>query len=305
MSTLSPVETAKKLAAYKAVDEHFPPHARFVGIGSGSTVVYVVERISQLPREVTDGITFIPTGYQSRELIIRAGLRMGSVDMVPELDVAFDGADEVDPFLNCVKGGGGCLFQEKLVAVVARRFVVVADYRKISPSLSTLYTPGIPIEVLPPAAPYVLSRLLALGSVSPTLRSGGTSKAGPCVTDNGNFIIDAPFPDGFIPPPKSPLSSPRKCISPLPSSAAVDAGAQSGGERVGGSDILGKEEGHPGAAVGMGVGTNEKVEELAKVLKGIVGVVEHGIFWAGDRKPIMAYFGMKDGSVKVRGSHHA
>lgn len=120
------VESAKRLAAYRAVDEHFPPHARHIGIGSGSTVVYVVERIAQLSREITDPIVFVPTGYQSRELILRAGLKLGSIDMHTELEVAFDGADEVDPYLNCIKGGGACLFQEKLVAVCAKKFVVVA-----------------------------------------------------------------------------------------------------------------------------------------------------------------------------------
>lgn len=131
------VESAKRLAAYRAVDEHFPPHARHIGIGSGSTVVYVVERIAQLPREITDPIVFVPTGYQSRELILRAGLKLGSIDMHTELEVAFDGADEVDPYLNCIKGGGACLFQEKLVAVCAKKFVVVAG-TLFPPSLCTL-----------------------------------------------------------------------------------------------------------------------------------------------------------------------
>lgn len=313
------VESAKRLAAYRAVDEHFPAHARYIGIGSGSTVVYVVERIAQLSREVTDQILFVPTGYQSRELILRAGLKLGSIDMHTELEVAFDGADEVDPYLNCIKGGGACLFQEKLVAVCAKKFVVVAgecalfglmgvidggvDYRKLSPSLSTHYAPGIPIEVVPPAATFVLARLRTLGAVAPAIRMGGLAKAGPCITDNGNFIIDAPFPDGFIPAPSSRFS-PSKSISPTSSAVAIDAGAvQRGGERVGGLELLGKEGGHPGAAVGMGVGGNGKVEELAKVLKGIVGVVEHGVFWAGDRKPVMAYFGMEDGKVETRVLH--
>lgn len=174
------------------------------------------------------------------------------------------------------------------------------DHRKLSPSLSTHYAPGIPIEVVPAAAKYVLGRLASLGAVNPTVRMGGPSKAGPCITDNGNFIVDAPFPDGFIPAPSSPLSHPRKPLSPR-LSALVDAGAiERGGERVGGVDILGKEGGHPGAAVGMGVGSNEKVEELARALKSIVGVVEHGIFWSGDRRPIVAYFGMEDGRVEVK-----
>lgn len=179
------------------------------------------------------------------------------------------------------------------------------DYRKLSPSLSTHYAPGIPIEVVPPAATYVLARLTALGAVAPAIRMGGASKAGPCITDNGNFIIDAPFPDGFIPSSSSSSRlSPSKSISPTSSSIAIDASAvKMGGERVGGLELLGKEGGHPGAAVGMGVGGNEKVEDLARVLKGIVGVVDHGVFWSGDRKPLMAYFGMEDGKVETRILH--
>lgn len=90
-TTISAVESAKQLAAYRAVDEHFPATARHVGIGSGSTVVYVVDRIAQLPRDRTDHVIFVPTGYQSRELILKAGLRLGSIDMTVELDVVFDG----------------------------------------------------------------------------------------------------------------------------------------------------------------------------------------------------------------------
>ncbi|KAI5787148.1 ribose 5-phosphate isomerase A [Geopyxis carbonaria] len=300
----STVDSAKRQAAYRAVDEHFPASARNIGIGSGSTVVHVVDRIAQLPREKTDHVTFVPTGYQSRELIIKAGLRLGNIDLVSDLDVVFDGADEVDPFLNCIKGGGACLFQEKLVAITGRKLIIVADHRKLSPSLSTHWAAGIPIEVVPPAASHVLARLTALGAASPQIRMGGSAKAGPVITDNGNFIIDAPFPDGFIPAASHHMSPPRP-LSPSSSAAAVDAGltAETGAERVGGSDILGKEEGHPGAAVGMGLGVNENVEELARALKAIVGVVEHGIFWAGDRKAAMAYFGMEDGSVSVRGGH--
>ena len=153
---LSPVEEAKREAAYRAVADHFDPSAQYVGIGSGSTVVYVVEAIAAMGPEVTSKITFVPTGFQSRELIVEAGLRLGAIDsLVPLeatqlkvgqatkrvatglqdmgldgeralLDVVFDGADEVDENLNCIKGGGACLFQEKLVAISAKKFICVA-----------------------------------------------------------------------------------------------------------------------------------------------------------------------------------
>lgn len=127
---LTGVDAAKRQAAYYAVDKHLPPTARHVGIGSGSTVVFVVERIAQLPKETTEKMTFYSTGFQSKGLIQAAGLRLGDISDVKEegLDIAFDGADEVDPRLNCIKGGGACLVLEKIVAVCASVFVVVAGW---------------------------------------------------------------------------------------------------------------------------------------------------------------------------------
>ena len=127
------VESAKKSAAYQAVDEHLLPEHRFVGIGSGSTVVYVVDAIKAKGPSFFGPMTFIPTGSQSKGLIRAAGLRLCNLDERPVidgklvgLDVAFDGADEVDDDLNLIKGGGACLFQEKLVAIAAKKFIAVA-----------------------------------------------------------------------------------------------------------------------------------------------------------------------------------
>jgi ribose 5-phosphate isomerase A len=125
------IESAKSLAAYRAVRNHFDPTFRYVGIGSGSTIKYVVEAIAETLRSnpPASPISFIPTGYQSRMVILDAGLTPLAFDHLPHdvvLDVAFDGADEVDDELNCIKGGGACLFQEKLVAQRARTFVCVA-----------------------------------------------------------------------------------------------------------------------------------------------------------------------------------
>jgi len=163
----SAVEEAKWRAAQRAVDEHFSPHFNYVGIGSGTTILYVVEAIKRACEIASGGssaavddsasaasvavkaalqhrrrsslddpahplhhrIRFVPTGFQSREVIRRAGLTPVAFDSLPDdlvLDVAFDGADEVDDELNCIKGGGACLFQEKLVATRARKFVCVA-----------------------------------------------------------------------------------------------------------------------------------------------------------------------------------
>jgi ribose 5-phosphate isomerase A len=136
MATEIPVEASKRRAAYKAVTDHFSPSHRCIGIGSGSTVVYVVQAIAERGPGVTSKMIFIPTGEQSKQLILDAGLPLGSMDTLPRvsgvkgkrisLDVAFDGADEIDEDLNCIKGGGACLLQEKLVATSAKIFVCVA-----------------------------------------------------------------------------------------------------------------------------------------------------------------------------------
>lgn len=132
------VESAKRAAATLAVEKHLHAGHRFVGIGSGSTVVYVVEAIVAKGSEFYGPMTFIPTGSQSAGLIRNAGLRICNLNERPvvlqdgqsptpvPLDVVFDGADEVDEELNLIKGGGACLFQEKLVAIAAKQFVCVA-----------------------------------------------------------------------------------------------------------------------------------------------------------------------------------
>ncbi|KAG5976815.1 hypothetical protein E4U55_007201 [Claviceps digitariae] len=278
-SALPPTELAKQQAAYQAVEDHLLPSYKLVGIGSGSTVVYVVEAIKSKGPEFYASMTFVPTGSQSKGLIKAAGLNMCYVDERPlvggqpvAIDVAFDGADEVDEQLNLIKGGGACLFQEKLVATAARKFIAVADSRKQSPRLCTKWK-TIPIEVLPLAAPDVLRRLRAMGSPSPVVRSGLPSKAGECVTDNGMWIIDAPF---------SPLLLPKDLAS-----------AQDGSS--------------------SGSGGSWEVQALADELIRIPGVVEIGLFYGFNgteaaamgrelqaQKPVAAYFGMPDGRVQVQ-----
>jgi ribose 5-phosphate isomerase A len=194
---MSLIEQAKKYAAYKAVDDHFPSNPSAIGIGSGSTVVYVVDRIKELSKlRDLSRVKFVPTGFQSKQLIVEAGLQLNSVEefSVGDLDVAFDGADEVDSQLNCIKGGGACLFQEKLVSECAKKFVVVCDSRKKSEKLGTSWTKGIPIEVVGIAYKKVMQELYSkLGAKNVILRQGVPAKAGPVVTDNGNFILDADF----------------------------------------------------------------------------------------------------------------
>ncbi|RIA93266.1 ribose-5-phosphate isomerase [Glomus cerebriforme] len=193
---------AKKKAAYKAVDENITSENKIIGIGSGSTIVYVVERILQLKNLLNKECIFIPTSFQSRLLIIEGGLNLGDIDQYSEIDVTIDGADEVDENLNAIKGGGACHLREKLVAEAAKKFIIVADYSKRSTTLGEKWKQGVPIEVIPFAYKRVMNSLKELGCENPILRMA-KAKAGPVISDNGNFIIDAHF--GLIEHPKELL----------------------------------------------------------------------------------------------------
>ncbi|WVR04332.1 ribose-5-phosphate isomerase [Kwoniella sp. DSM 27419] len=205
LPVLPAVEAAKRLAAFAAVDKHVGLQHKVIGVGSGSTVPYVVDRIVAQGLEANKGRVFVPTGFQSKELIIKAGLVLGDVDQYARIDVTIDGADEVDNELNSIKGGGACQLREKVLAEAADTWVIVADYRKNSHVLGTTWTQGIPIEVAPFAYAKVLTNLAQMGSPS-TMPNGkpglslrmGKMKAGPVVSDNGNFIIDAPFPEDMM-----------------------------------------------------------------------------------------------------------
>eukprot|EP00823_Brevimastigomonas_motovehiculus_P007857 TRINITY_DN705_c0_g1_i1.p1 TRINITY_DN705_c0_g1~~TRINITY_DN705_c0_g1_i1.p1 ORF type:complete len:252 (+),score=56.02 TRINITY_DN705_c0_g1_i1:57-812(+) len=192
-SSLDPLESAKKKAAYAAVNE-FVADKQIIGIGSGSTVVYVVQRLAERVKEEKLSIICLPTSFQAKQLIMENKLTLGELNQYPELDITIDGADEVDDNLNLIKGGGGCQLGEKLLAYNSKKMIVVADYRKHSKLLSTSWKKGIPLEVLSTAYVPVLKRLSQLGG-KPSLRICGASgcKAGPVVTDQGNFIIDVDF----------------------------------------------------------------------------------------------------------------
>lgn len=184
------IEKGKKEAAIKAVDENLKENM-VLGIGSGSTVVYAVERIAELNKEKDLNLKCIPTSFQAYQLIIAHGLRLVSLDQYPEIDLDIDGADDIDKDLNLIKGGGGCLVQEKIVASNSKRFIVIADFRKNSQKLGEGYKKGVPIEVISQAYVPIMKKLEKLGG-EPVLRMA-VSKAGPLVSDNGNFIIDADF----------------------------------------------------------------------------------------------------------------
>ncbi len=191
------IDKAKKKAGYAAVDD-FVQDGMILGIGSGSTVVFAVERLIQRVNDEGLKVVCVPTSFQSIQLITNGGLTLGDLSRYPKIDVDIDGADEVDENLNLIKGGGGCQTQEKIVASCADKLVIVADYRKDSKRLGKKWKKGIPISVIPMSYVPVMEKIEKYGG-KPTLRMA-QSKAGPVVDDNGNFVVDADF--GLIKDPK-------------------------------------------------------------------------------------------------------
>eukprot|EP00126_Sphaerothecum_destruens_P011557 Sdes_comp20931_c0_seq2m18361 len=190
----STIETAKRKAAYAAVDNHIKS-GFVVGIGSGSTVVYAVERIVELTKKgKLAQLICIPTSFQSTQLIVEGGLELSDLSRHPQVDVCIDGADEVDECLNVIKGGGGCATQEKIVAYNSKYFIIIADSRKRSQRLGQVWKAGVPIDVLPSAyIPLTKVCKETFGAKSATLRMCKGGKAGPVVTDIASFVVDADF----------------------------------------------------------------------------------------------------------------
>jgi len=185
-----PIEIGKKNAAFKAVEENVKK-GMILGIGSGSTVVYAVMKIAEINKANDLNVKCIPTSFQAHQLIIENGLPLVTLDQYPEVDLDIDGADEIDKALNLIKGGGGCLVQEKIVASSSKKLVIIADYRKKSEKLGENWNKGVPVEVIPFGYVPILKKLEKLEG-RPKLRMA-QAKAGPLVTDNGNFIIDVDF----------------------------------------------------------------------------------------------------------------
>ncbi|MFI5282780.1 MAG: ribose-5-phosphate isomerase RpiA [Candidatus Dormibacterales bacterium] len=176
---MSDLEDLKRAAAEKALE--LVQDGMLIGLGSGSTVRYFTEGVGRL---IASGMKIhgVPTSRATAELA--AELRIPIItELVGPIDLAVDGADEVDPDLNLIKGRGGALFREKLVAAAARRFVVVADESK---QVRVLGVGVLPVEVLPFLWRTTAARLTALG-LSLTVRGGEET---PYVTDNDNLVLD-------------------------------------------------------------------------------------------------------------------
>lgn len=181
-------EKAKKAAALAAV-KHVK-NGFIVGLGSGSTAAYAIEEIGKRIKREKIRVLGVPTSYQALMLAAKHGIPLTTLEEHPTLDVTIDGADQVDKELNLIKGMGGALTREKIIASASKKNIAVVDESKKVGLLGEKDHP-VPTEVLPIALPIVVQKLKKMGG-HPVLREV-KGKVGPIVTDNGNFILDVHF----------------------------------------------------------------------------------------------------------------
>ncbi|NCG16040.1 MAG: ribose-5-phosphate isomerase RpiA [Synechococcales cyanobacterium H12SWP_bin.12] len=168
-----------------------------VGLGSGSTAALMIQGLgARLAAGQLHDIVGVTTSFQGEVLAAELGIPLRALNAIDRIDLAIDGADEVDPSFQLIKGGGACHVQEKLVADRAERFIVVVDSTKVVQRLNLDFL--LPVEVLPGAWVQVQSRLKSMGGVA-ELRMA-TRKAGPVVTDQGNLVLDVRFEAGISDP---------------------------------------------------------------------------------------------------------
>lgn len=190
---MSDAASAKRDAGFRAAD--MVKDGMVIGLGTGSTVFFAMERLGE--RIKTEGLKIagVPTSHQTAQRAEEYGIPLTTLSLHPKLDLAIDGADQVSPEKYLVKGRGAALLREKIVADAADKFIIVIDESKSVTGLSA----AIPLEVLPFAYGSVCRRLKELGE-DPVMRNG-VKKDGPVISDNGNYIFDCAF--GNITDPKA------------------------------------------------------------------------------------------------------
>ncbi len=185
----------KQAVALAAVDQI--ENGMILGLGSGSTAALMIEALAVKIKsgEIKD-VVGVTTSFQGEVLASELGIPLKSLSSVSGIDLAIDGADEVDSKFQLIKGGGACHVQEKLVAALAKKFIVVVDSTKLVEKLNLDFK--LPVEVLPSAWKQVQKTLQDLGGKG-NLRMA-QKKAGPIVTDQGNLILDLSFSNGIDQP---------------------------------------------------------------------------------------------------------
>lgn len=173
----------KKEVGEKAVD--FVREGMVVGLGTGTTVFYTISKLGKLVQQGFS-IKGIPSSKQTEKLALELGIPLVSFNEIDHIDLAIDGADEVNCDLDLIKGGGGALLREKIIAAAAKTFIVVADSDK---NVDTLGNFPLPIEVVPYGYEMTVKHIRELGGSLKLRQKDGTH----FLTDNGNYIIDSSF----------------------------------------------------------------------------------------------------------------
>jgi ribose 5-phosphate isomerase A len=183
-----PITVMKQQVGYAAAAR--VKSGTIVGLGTGSTTAYAIQAIGErLQSGDLKDVKGIPTSFQAIVLARKFGIPLVSLDEVETIHIAIDGADEVDPQKNLIKGGGAAHTQEKIVDCLAEEFIVVVDSGKLVDRLGSTFL--LPVEVVPMAVAPVMRAITKLGG-KPELRMG-VKKAGPVVTDQGFLVIDVKF----------------------------------------------------------------------------------------------------------------
>jgi ribose 5-phosphate isomerase A len=187
-----PQDTWKQLAGNAAAK--FVEDGMVVGLGSGSTATFFIYALAQRIQSGLHIAGAVASSQASKDLAGNLGVPVSDLDTHPELDLYIDGADEIDPQLRLIKGGGGALLREKIVASASRRFIVIGDITKQVRQLGQHFP--VPVEVVPFGATPVRKRLEALGASVQIRQLGGNT----FITENGNIIMDCTFPNGISDP---------------------------------------------------------------------------------------------------------
>ncbi len=206
MSTEIDLNTLKARAAERAVA--MVESGMVLGLGSGSTALFALRYLSALIREgKLRDVVGVPTSVRVEQEATRLEIPLVSLDDQPVIDLTIDGADEVDPDLNLIKGGGGALLREKIVAQASRREVIVIDESKLSPRLGTNW--AVPVEIVPFGWSSTARYLESIGAV-PKLRTNADGT--PYRTDQDNLILDCAF---------GPMANPSEIAAKIKARAGV------------------------------------------------------------------------------------
>ena len=183
---MTAIHPGKRAAARAAAD--LVPSGTTIGFGTGSTFAFVLERLHERMRDERLVVRGVATSKATEDLARQLGIATLGLDEVERLDLAIDGADEVDPHKHLIKGGGGAHLRERLVAVIARELVVIVDDSKLVQQLGRAFL--LPVEVVPFGLRHTKARVAATGCEVQQRMKGGT----PFVTDNGNLVLDCRYP---------------------------------------------------------------------------------------------------------------